>query len=90
MENFADELFWNKGEWEHIIVSNVKRFIPESVKPTWTEWRRSMKEAEKDITGKNEVSDHAEMAGWGVEKASENNKRDASKLYVLFLSCDSG
>lgn len=38
-----------------------------------------MKKAELDLTGKEDVNDAAEMAGWGVEEAQERNKRDASK-----------
>ena len=66
------------GEWEHIVVSNIKRFIPDSVKQTWREWRASMKKAEAQIEGSNEVSEHVEMAGWGVEEADKANKSDAS------------
>jgi hypothetical protein len=76
LQNIANSL--PAGEWEHIVVSNVKRFIPESVKQTWHEWRVSMKKAEHDIEGSNEVSDHVEMAGWGVEEADKANKSHAS------------
>lgn len=61
-----------------MVVSNIKRFIPESVKQTWHEWRASMKKEEHAIAGNNEVSDHVEMAGWGVEEADKANKTDAS------------
>ncbi len=67
------------GEWEHIIVSNVKRLIPESVKVKWREYKESVKQAERQMTGKQDVSDHVEMAGWGVEEAQERNKKDASE-----------
>jgi hypothetical protein len=67
------------GEWEHIIVSNVQRLVPESVKAKWHEYKESVRQAEQQITGKQEVSDHVEMAGWGVEEAQERNKRDASE-----------
>jgi hypothetical protein len=66
------------GEWEHIVVSNIKKVIPESVKQAWHEWRTSMKKAEQDVTGSGEVSEKVEMAGWGVEEAQQANKRDAS------------
>ena len=72
------------GEWEHIIVSSVKRLIPESVKAKWHEYKESVKQAERQMTGKQDVSDHVEMAGWGVEEAQERNRKDASE-YTYFL-----
>jgi len=62
-----------------MIVSNVKRLIPESVKAKWHEYKESVKQAERQMTGNQDVSDHVEMAGWGVEEARERNKKDASK-----------
>jgi len=53
--------------------------IPESVKSTWHEWRDSVKQAEHEAFGDEEISDHVEMVGWGVEEADAKNKRDASK-----------
>jgi hypothetical protein len=73
------------GEWEHIIVSNIKRLIPESVKAKWHEYKESVKQAERQITGKQDVSKHVETAGWGVEEAQERRKRDASKLHSVCL-----
>ncbi|KAH6683212.1 hypothetical protein B0J14DRAFT_575384 [Halenospora varia] len=69
------------GEWEHIIVSNIKRLIPESVKQTWHDWRTAMESA----TGKD-VSEKVEMAGWGVEEAEARNKKDASLATQLALA----
>jgi len=74
------------GEWEHIIVSNVKMIIPESVKSTWHEWRDSVKQAEHEAFGDEEISDHVEMVGWGVEEADAKNKRDASLATQLALA----
>jgi hypothetical protein len=74
------------GEWEHIIVSNIKKLIPESVKITWHDWRESMKKAERQVTGSQEVSDHADMAGWGVEEAEQRNKAEASTCPPYFFS----
>lgn len=68
------------GEWEHKIVSSIKAIIPNSVKQTWRDWRSSMKQAERDMTGSDDISEHVEMAGWGVEEAEEANKKDASML----------
>ena len=45
-----------------------------------------MKKAEHDMTGSDEIGEHVEMVGWGVEEASERNKLEASKRLALFLS----
>lgn len=74
------------GEWEHIVVSNVKKLIPESIKQAWHDWRTSMKKAESDMTGSQRVNEHVEMAGWGVEEATERNKSEASTLSSPFSS----
>jgi N-terminal acetyltransferase 2 len=37
-----------------------------------------MKKAESEITGNQEVTEHVEMVGWGVEEADERNKKEAS------------
>jgi hypothetical protein len=52
----------------------------------WNDWRASMKKAERDMAGSNEIGEHVEMVGWGVEEASERNKIEASKRLALFLS----
>jgi hypothetical protein len=42
--------------------------------------------AERQMTGKQEVSEHVEMAGWGVEEAQARNKKDASKLTLILFT----
>jgi len=74
------------GEWEEVIVSHVKAIIPESVKSTWNEWRASMKQAEREMIGSQEVSDHVEMAGWGVEEAEKADKSNASWATKIALA----
>jgi N-terminal acetyltransferase 2 len=74
------------GEWEHVIMSYVTRLIPESVKTKWHEYKESVKQAERQMTGKQNVTDHVEMAGWGVEEARERNKKDASKYSHFLMS----
>ncbi|KAL3425804.1 peptide alpha-N-acetyltransferase Nat2 [Phlyctema vagabunda] len=69
------------GEWEDIIVSHAKAVIPESVKETWHEWRRSVK-----VAAGEKVDEGIDMAGWGVEEAAEHNKRDASLATQLALA----
>lgn len=66
-------------------MTNVKKLIPDSVENFWHEWRASMKKAEQEFTGDDVVSDAVEMAGWGVEEATEKNKKDASKLQSLIV-----
>jgi len=74
------------GRWEEILVTNVKKLIPDSVENFWHEWRASMKKAEQEFTGDDVVSDAVEMAGWGVEEATEKNKKDASLATTLALA----
>ena len=66
-------------------MSTVKRLIPEAVKQQWRDWRQALRKEEMEHTGSDDFSDGLEMASWGVEEASEANKRDASKhLKCLF------
>lgn len=39
----------------------------------------SVKQAERESTGKEAVTDHVEMAGWGVEEAQKRNNKGASE-----------
>ena len=64
-------------------MSNIKRLIPQSVEAKWHEYKEAVKQAERQMTGKQEVSEHVEMAGWGVEEAQERNKKDASELCTI-------
>jgi len=74
------------GEWEEVVVSNVKKVIPESVKTAYHDWRTSMKKAEQDMTGGETINDGVEMAGWGVEEAEAANKKDANLATQLALA----
>jgi len=74
------------GEWEHIVVSNLKKVIPQSVQDSFHEWRGAMKKTEHDVTGGEHVSDAVEMAGWGVEEAEKNHKAEASLATQLALA----
>jgi hypothetical protein len=42
-----------------------------------------MKKAEHDLEGSNEISEHVEMAGWGVEEAEKANESHASTYIPL-------
>lgn len=57
----------------------MKKVIPESVQQKWHEYRSAMKTAEKEELGDNHVSEDVEKVGWGVEKAQESYRADASK-----------
>ncbi|PBP18789.1 peptide alpha-N-acetyltransferase [Diplocarpon rosae] len=74
------------GHWEEVVVTNVKKLIPDSAEKFWHEWRASMKTAEQELTGNDAVSEGVEMSGWGVEEATENNKKDASLATRLALA----
>ncbi|KAK8069126.1 peptide alpha-N-acetyltransferase [Apiospora phragmitis] len=67
------------GALEHYVVSNAKKLIPEGLKTWWHDYRQSMKNAEQDNFGNDEISEHVEMATWGVEEADARNKAEASK-----------
>lgn len=67
------------GALEHYVVSNAKKVIPENVKTWWHDYRQSMRSAEKENFGNDEISEHVEMATWGVEEADARNKAEASK-----------
>lgn len=79
------------GQVEHYVVSAVSKFIPESVRTRWNEYRQSLKDEEEQHLGDNEISDKVEMVGWGVEKAQERNKEEASEFerppFLQYLYC---
>lgn len=60
-------------------MSSISQFIPESVKKFWTEYRAAFKSAEKEQLDSNEISEHVERAGWGVETAEQRHAEQASK-----------
>ncbi|KAK9426127.1 putative DUF1279 domain-containing protein [Seiridium unicorne] len=74
------------GEIEHYIVSNVKKAIPQSVKDRYNEYRAALKKEEKETFGNDNISEHVEMAGWGVEEAEARNQAEASLGTQLALA----
>lgn len=72
------------GMVEEKVVDFFKGIIPETVQQKWREYWASVKKAETDTLGSDDISDKVEMAGWGVEKASERNKESASESIHLF------
>ncbi|KAI1875566.1 uncharacterized protein JN550_001852 [Neoarthrinium moseri] len=74
------------GEIEHYITSNVKKLIPQRLKDRWHEYQKALKQAEKENLGNDEISEHVEMAGWGVQEAEERNKAEASLGTQLALA----
>ncbi|KAI0386792.1 hypothetical protein F5Y04DRAFT_71788 [Hypomontagnella monticulosa] len=74
------------GEIEHFVVSHVSKIIPHSVRDWWREYRAALKNAEKENIGNDEISEHVEMAGWGVEEAEKRHKAEASLGTQLALA----
>ncbi|CAJ2503198.1 Uu.00g105920.m01.CDS01 [Anthostomella pinea] len=74
------------GQFEHWIVSNAKKLIPDSVQDKWHEYRDALKQAEVKEFGNDDISEHVEMAGWGVQEAEERNKTEASLGTQLALA----
>jgi hypothetical protein len=68
------------GEWEHQIIQVIEDVIPDSIQQKWHDWRAAFKQAEREATGHEVLSEGAEMAGWGVEEAQRKNKQEASTL----------
>ncbi|KAG5928561.1 hypothetical protein E4U42_000431 [Claviceps africana] len=62
---------------EHYVVSSVSQFIPQIIRQTWHEYWHS-KNTEVETLGNDEISDKAEMAGWGVAEAQQHHKEEAS------------
>ncbi|XXH03824.1 hypothetical protein Hte_010230 [Hypoxylon texense] len=60
--------------------------IPQSVRDWWHEYRGALKNAEKENIGNDEISEHVEMAGWGVEEAERRHKAEASLGTQLALA----
>lgn len=69
------------AEFEHWVMAGIKRVVPESVKQRWHEYRAAFKDAEREELGDNHVSEDVEKVGWGVEKAQERHKEEASKSH---------
>lgn len=64
------------GELEHVITSNVGRFIPESVKTAYSNTRDAVKGLYSKSNPDEEVA-----ADWGVAKAQDANQgAEASTL----------
>lgn len=69
------------AEVERWVMAGIKKVVPESVKERWHEYRAVFKDAEKKELGDNHVSEDVEKVGWGVEKAQERHKEEASKSH---------
>ncbi|KFY52442.1 hypothetical protein V496_08447 [Pseudogymnoascus sp. VKM F-4515 (FW-2607)] len=74
------------GRWEHAVVSRVAPLIPVVVKERWFALKAWMHSAEEEITGSDDLSDVVDMAGWGVEEAQRENKKEASLATQLALA----
>lgn len=74
------------GDLEEWVVTNTKKLIPQGVQDRWHSYRTALKEAEEENLGNNAISEHAEMAGWGVEEAQARHKAEASLGTQLALA----
>ncbi|KAI1009431.1 hypothetical protein LB504_003614 [Fusarium proliferatum] len=74
------------GEVEHRVMSSIKQMIPDTVREAWHTYWQSFKKAEARALGDDDISDKMEMATWGVEKAEERNRTDASLATQLALA----
>ncbi|KAH9885175.1 hypothetical protein F4778DRAFT_514215 [Xylariomycetidae sp. FL2044] len=74
------------GKLEHWIVSNAKKLVPQSVQDKWHEYQKALKQAEMENLGNDDISEHVEMAGWGVQEADARNKAEASLGTQLALA----
>ncbi|KAI0141663.1 hypothetical protein GGR57DRAFT_400258 [Xylariaceae sp. FL1272] len=74
------------GELEHWIVSHATQLIPHSVRDRWNEYRQALKKSEREHLGNDEISEHVEMAGWGVAEAEERHNAKASLGTQLALA----
>lgn len=74
------------GELEHWVVSHAQKLIPAGVQEWWHNYRNALKQAERENLNDNEISEHVEMAGWGVEEASARHKAEASLGTQLALA----
>jgi hypothetical protein len=75
------------AEVERWVMAGIQKVVPESVKQRWYEYRAAFKDAEKKELGDNHVSEDVEKVGWGVEKAQERHKEEASKSHRFPSYC---
>ncbi|KAK5987133.1 hypothetical protein PT974_11251 [Cladobotryum mycophilum] len=74
------------GQFEQFIVSKVGAIIPETVRDKISQYWHSLKNSEAQQLGDSQITDKAEMVGWGVEQAQERNKEEASLATQLALA----
>ncbi|KAK0614267.1 hypothetical protein B0T14DRAFT_393540, partial [Immersiella caudata] len=65
------------AEIEHIVVSNVKKVIPQSVQDKWHEFRQGRKEASD---GDSAAPEGKEVVGWGVKEADARTAQEGASL----------
>ncbi|KAK0638841.1 hypothetical protein B0T16DRAFT_233248 [Cercophora newfieldiana] len=67
------------AEIEHIVVSNVQKVIPQSVKDKWAEFREGRKEASPSEET-TPAPENAEVVGWGVQEADARTAQEGASL----------
>lgn len=69
------------AEIEHVVVSNIKKVIPESAMAKWHEFRESRKAAKEASHAETAPSpEGAEVVGWGVQEADARTAQEGASL----------
>ncbi|KAK5661407.1 hypothetical protein OQA88_11306 [Cercophora sp. LCS_1] len=68
------------SEVEHVVVSNVSKFIPERVKQMWNEFRHGGSKTEKGEVADGVPAEGAEAVGWGVREADARTAQEGASL----------
>ncbi|KAI0854901.1 hypothetical protein F4860DRAFT_497978 [Xylaria cubensis] len=71
------------GEFEHWVLSNVGKVVPDSLRDRWNEYRAALKEGRQEEPDNDE---QLQVAGWGVAEAEQRNKTEASLGTQLALA----
>ena len=74
------------GQIEQFIASWVKAVVPDQVQDFFSRIWKALRGYEIRTTGDDDITDHVEMIGWGVEEAQEEaDKADASEFAARAL-----
>lgn len=81
-------LTWATAEIEHVVVSNVKKMIPEQAKTWWAEYRsrEGVEKAEDRVEAAAPPApttpEEAKAAGWGVEEADQRKAKEGASKFL--------
>jgi hypothetical protein len=71
-------LFAPSAHIEHVVVSNVKKIIPDSVETWWREYRQALREAKWERMGEHGETD---VIYHGVEEAEQRSSQEGASEY---------